>query len=399
MNPNLSMFAQMMGDPSQSKTGTPAPMPNPGPAAPPPIAGGPPVNGSGGPSSIPMAMPMPSATPPSPAPQTAPQGPGPQMAAQGRNGDTMIAHVTPGEIMVPPVLQTPKVVAAVHAAMRERGVDNPGEFVAGSPANKINPATGQPEFNGFLSKILPIAAAVVGTIYGGPAGGAAAYGITAKLTGASNKQALIGAGMTFLGGEFFGTASSAVGDSGGASSLFDGIFGPSASDAASLTASQAAAQTEDQAIGQGLMSNAGPELGATISNTGAPTAASLAEADDAAIGKGLTDTAAKNSSIFDGAKSFVKNNPGLTVAGGLAGVSALTSSSPQPLNMNVNNGPGLPKNPQLSNYIGGGTPQQFDFNLGQADQYGYGPQHNFLPLQPLPMPPSPTNNPMNLQQG
>ena len=52
--------------------------------------------------------------------QTAPQGqprltPS-EMAALGRGGDTLVAHLTPGELTVPPQLQSPQLIAALQAA-------------------------------------------------------------------------------------------------------------------------------------------------------------------------------------------------------------------------------------------------------------------------------------------
>jgi hypothetical protein len=70
------------------------------------------------------------------------------MAAMGRGGDTMMAHVTPGEIMVPPQVQTPELVAAITRAIQQAG-GNPQEYIAGQ--GSINPYTGQEEF--FFKKI------------------------------------------------------------------------------------------------------------------------------------------------------------------------------------------------------------------------------------------------------
>jgi hypothetical protein len=71
-----------------------------------------------------------------------------QLAEQGRGEDTEIAHVTPGEVVVPMRLQTPDVMAALYRAAQEH--DIPFEKLrVGSAANSINPNTGQPEFFDF----------------------------------------------------------------------------------------------------------------------------------------------------------------------------------------------------------------------------------------------------------
>ena len=75
------------------------------------------------------------------------------MAQYGRNGDTMMAHVAPGEMVVPPeVLQrSPEVARGLGMAFADAGAD-PLRYTVGSGQNSINPVTGEPEF--FLDKIL-----------------------------------------------------------------------------------------------------------------------------------------------------------------------------------------------------------------------------------------------------
>lgn len=103
-----------------------------------------------------------------------------QVAGMGRNGDTLLAHLTPGEKTVPPEVQTPKVLATLDKAYKDKGVTSE-QFTAGSPQSSINPATSLPEYN-FMSSFLPIALGIagslllpgVGTALGASAGGAAA---------------------------------------------------------------------------------------------------------------------------------------------------------------------------------------------------------------------------------
>jgi hypothetical protein len=67
------------------------------------------------------------------------------IAAQGRYGDNAVAHVNKSELMIPPELQTPEVMAAFQQAAMQAGVD-PMQFIAGAPQNSVNPATGMPEY-------------------------------------------------------------------------------------------------------------------------------------------------------------------------------------------------------------------------------------------------------------
>ena len=82
------------------------------------------------------------------------------MAQYGRNGDTMMAHVAPGEMVVPQEVlqQRPQVARGLGMAFRDVGAD-PLRYVVGSKSNSINPITGEPEF--FLDKIIGAVLAAV----------------------------------------------------------------------------------------------------------------------------------------------------------------------------------------------------------------------------------------------
>jgi hypothetical protein len=70
----------------------------------------------------------------------------------GRGGDTMLAHLTPGELVIPSELaQDPEFQAMVQPMFEENGVSME-QYTVGAEANSINPETGYPEF-GFFSKI------------------------------------------------------------------------------------------------------------------------------------------------------------------------------------------------------------------------------------------------------
>ena len=74
------------------------------------------------------------------------------MARFGRNGDTRMAHVSPGEMVVPPQVlrNNPKVARGLGRAFRDVGAD-PKRYVVGSKRNSINPITGEPEFPPVMS--------------------------------------------------------------------------------------------------------------------------------------------------------------------------------------------------------------------------------------------------------
>lgn len=95
---------------------------------------------------------------------TAADGKAKKLAKNGRYGDTEMAHVTPGEIVVPHSVQTPEVVSRLQTAFAEQGVPMSRYTVQGSQNSK-NPDTGNPEYFGsFVKK-------AVGAFMGGGGGG------------------------------------------------------------------------------------------------------------------------------------------------------------------------------------------------------------------------------------
>jgi len=78
---------------------------------------------------------------------------GNRMAGMGRNGDTELVHMKTGEIAVSPELleENPRLASELTNAFQRSNVDM-DRYVAGSPANSINPMTGQREF--FLKKLV-----------------------------------------------------------------------------------------------------------------------------------------------------------------------------------------------------------------------------------------------------
>jgi len=92
------------------------------------------------------------------------------LAKYGRNGDTEMAHVTPGEIVIPHSAQTPRLISTLHQEFMKTGV--PLErYVVGSGENSMNPETGNEEhfsFKKLLGKVLPIAGTVASAVTGNP---------------------------------------------------------------------------------------------------------------------------------------------------------------------------------------------------------------------------------------
>jgi hypothetical protein len=70
-----------------------------------------------------------------------------QMASEGRKGDTMVAHVTPGDYVVPKdiLVQHPEFLVRLKKVMEGYGEDY-RTHMAGSGFENINPETGAPEF-------------------------------------------------------------------------------------------------------------------------------------------------------------------------------------------------------------------------------------------------------------
>lgn len=97
-----------------------------------------------------------------------------ELARLGRGGDSLMAHLTPGEIAIPPDMQNRKVLATLGQAFHQHGGDI-RQFTAGSPQSSHNPQTGLAEYNGGgLMSLLPMALGIAGMMVApeivGPAG-------------------------------------------------------------------------------------------------------------------------------------------------------------------------------------------------------------------------------------
>ena len=135
------------------------------------------------------------------------------IAGLGRGEDSMLAHVAPGEMVVPPVI-SPQTQKIIEQEMIAVGLD-PNQYTVGDGMS-INPITGMAEF-GFLKKlgkslkkvvkkVAPVAAIGLGIAgiggvgpLGGLLGKGAAKATTGKFFGAGGK---FRAGLGGLGGIF-----------------------------------------------------------------------------------------------------------------------------------------------------------------------------------------------------
>ena len=122
------------------------------------------------------------------------------LAQHGRGNDTMMAHVTPGEMMVPPEMMQrhPDLQKHLYQAYVDEGMD-PRQFKVGSGITSLNPTTGKAEF-GFFKKLFKAAAPVVGYAMGGAAGAAIGGALAGASDGGGWKGGLTGAAIGYIGG-------------------------------------------------------------------------------------------------------------------------------------------------------------------------------------------------------
>lgn len=178
------------------------------------------------------------------------------MASKGRYGDTMMAHVTKGEAVVPRqvLMQNPLLAMHIVHAIRNAGAD-PARYIVGAVRNSTNPKTGHPEYGFFhsIGKIFKSVAPVVLPILASIAAPALApaLGISAGAAGA-------------LGGAAGGLAGSAI----GGGSIGQDLLGAALGGAGGYVS------------GSGGLSNAASNISSAIS--GAPQ--DITEAGTSAIG-------------------------------------------------------------------------------------------------------------------
>lgn len=168
----------------------------------------------------------------------------------GRGTDTVMAHLSLGEVVIPRAfLDDPQVMEMLQALFEQNGA-NLAEFTVGDQANKINPETGYPEFfslkklvKGIAKKFtvkslksfaLPAAlsyfapglgSALGGSILGAGAAGSSTLGnalLGAGLSGVTGGNPLTGAVTGALGANIGGLGSGAQGATQSGASLGSG---------------------------------------------------------------------------------------------------------------------------------------------------------------------------------
>lgn len=208
------------------------------------------------------------------------------LAGSGRGGDTTIAHLTPGEMTVPPQVQTPKVLATLNKAFKDKGAAA-HQFTVGSPTQSVNPATGLPEYgffnSGFMKAALPIALGVGGSMLLPGIGTALAAGSTGALAGAGGAAAADAAAAGTAGGALAGGAAGAAAPSLALSSLGSGL--------GTTAGGLLTGQSPGKAIGSGIGAGVGGYALGNISNgmtamgnpTGSPASTSIFGGTTAAV--------------------------------------------------------------------------------------------------------------------
>ena len=298
-----------------------------------------------------------------------------EMAQMGRFGDSIIAHLTPGEIAVPPQVQTPKVLATIKHAMQKAGAQ-PNDFVAGSPQSSHNPMTGAPEYN-FLSAVLPAVLGTVGAVAApftagasllpaaALAAGGSALGSAAgtALTGGTLGQSLLSGGMGAAGG-LAGPALDGIG------SAATGALGAGAA-AADSGLAQGLAGAASGAAGSGAASGAAGAAGG-VGGAALPQIAGAAEAGALPGMVPPAAAAADRAATFGGADLMggaQGGSPALAaMAGnaqqGAAGAPAAAASNTAPLGPAAN----IPSGSMPSNLATGGPTAANPMNMHMGAQ-------------------------------
>ena len=137
------------------------------------------------------------------------------IAQYGRYGDTEVAHVAKGELVVPKQVlrKRPDLRQEIYKEIEKYGTKGK-RYVVGNKSNSINPHTGHPEF--FLKKILPVVTGVAGAFLGGPIGAAIGTGIGSAIRGDNPANIATNALMGFGLGSLTGGVMAARGASFGA---------------------------------------------------------------------------------------------------------------------------------------------------------------------------------------
>lgn len=200
-----------------------------------------------------------------------------EMAQMGRFGDSVVAHLAPGEITIPPEIQTPQLMRAIMQAFHNVGV-SPAQFTVGTPQNSHNPATGAPEFN-LMTSILPAALGAIGSLFLGPEVLAPMLAIGSTAAGAIGGGLGTAAGALLAGESPEQSIMSGVGGAAG-SYLGSGITGAAGDALSSSGATPATTAATDASMGA---ANPFSDAGTTLTNA-APAAASGAGSGGGLLG-------------------------------------------------------------------------------------------------------------------
>jgi len=234
-----------------------------------------------------------------------------QLAMAGEGEDTALAHLRPGEIVIPPEFMDDASFESALEKKFEQFNINPEEAVVGAGIASLNPQTGLEQFGFFkklgkklkkvVKKVAPIAAFIpgVGTALGGVLGGIG--GLATKIPGIGGALGSIGStvagGIAKLG--IPGISSIAGGTAGGFGGILPGLQNPLAGGMFGKTGSVFAGGPE---AGKGLANRIGFGSGTPQQVAKAAlnslTETQIAEMDPADLEQ-LKTTAAGGNSIFN----------------------------------------------------------------------------------------------------
>jgi hypothetical protein len=258
-----------------------------------------------------------------------------QLAMAGEGEDTALAHLRPGEVVIPPeFMEDAKFESALEKKFKEFNI-NPEEAVVGAGIASLNPQTGLEQFGFFkkvfkgikkvVKKVAPIAAFIpgVGTALGGVLGGIG--GLATKIPGIGGALGSIGStvagGIAKLG--IPGISSIAGGTAGGFSGILPGLQNPLAGGMFGKTGSVFAGGPE---AGKGLANRLGFGSGTPQQVAKAAldslTETQIAEMDPADLEQ-LKTTAAGGNSIFNRILGGNQQQSTSTGGGFLSGLSDL----------------------------------------------------------------------------
>ena len=158
-----------------------------------------------------------------------------ELAAQGRNGDSVLAHLTPGEVVLPAeMFDDPQFEATVESRFNELDLD-PERYVVGMGIASLNANTGLEEFflkkigkffKKVVKKVAPIAGPLANFIPGVGPLVAAGIGAATNLAAGKGLKGAIAGGLSGYGtGKLLGGIGSLGGSAAGQGGSFLGKVG------------------------------------------------------------------------------------------------------------------------------------------------------------------------------